>query len=59
MDASTAINDLTNKVVDSVNHSHLHPAIVRLVLLNVLHAVEEQERQIAAGKEAQPDADHG
>lgn len=47
MDASEAINSLTNQVVAAVNGSHLHPAIVRLVLLNILHAVEDQERTMA------------
>lgn len=47
MDASEAINSLTNQLVAAINGSHLHPAIVRLVLLNVLHAVEDQERTMA------------
>lgn len=46
MDASEAINSLTNQVVAAVNGSNLHPAIVRLVLLNVLHAVEDKEREL-------------
>ena len=46
MDASEAINSLTNHVVAAVNGSNLHPAIVRLVLLNVLHAVEDKEREL-------------
>lgn len=47
MDASEAIDSLTKQVVAAVNGSHLHPAIVRLVLLNVLHAVEDQERNMS------------
>lgn len=47
MDASKAIDNLTHQVVEAVNSSRLHPAIVRLVLLNVLHAVEDKERTMA------------
>lgn len=56
MDASTAINSLTKQVVNAVNGSHLHPAIVRLVLLNVLHAVEQQERDLSSGERSEKEA---
>ena len=59
MDAGKAIESFEKNVVDAVNASGLHPAVVRLVLLNIVHIVQDKEREMASREEAQPDADHG
>lgn len=51
MDAGTAVKMLEGKVLDAVNTSGLHPVVVRLVLLNIVHAVEDKERELAAAAE--------
>lgn len=51
MDAGTAVKILEGKVLDAINTSGLHPVVVRLVLLNVIHAVEDKERELAAAAE--------
>lgn len=52
MDAGKAVELFENKVLDAVNKSGLHPVVVRLALLNIVHAVEEKEREIAKAAEA-------
>ena len=59
MDAGKAIENFEKKVVDAVNASGLHPAVVRLVLLTIVHVVQDKEREMASREEAQTDADHG
>lgn len=51
MDAGLAVKKFENQVVEAINSSGLHPVVVRLVLLNVVHAVEDKERQIAEAEE--------
>ena len=51
MDAGTAVKMLEEKVLDAVNSCGLHAVVVRLVLLNIVHAVEDKERELAAAAE--------
>ena len=51
MDAGAAVKNLEGKVLDAVNTSGLHPVVVRLALLNIVHAVEAKERELAAAAE--------
>lgn len=51
MDAGAAVKNLEGKVLDAVNTSGLHPVVVRLALLNIVHAVENKERELAAAAE--------
>lgn len=51
MDAGTAVRAFEAKVLDDVNNSGLHPVVVRLALLNIVHAVEAKERELAAAAE--------
>lgn len=46
MTTSQSIEALQTAVIEAVNASHLHPAVVRLVLLNVMSMVEASEREI-------------
>lgn len=45
MDMNQAVDRLEQRVVTAVNESGLPPVVVRLVLLNILHAVEDQQRE--------------
>lgn len=51
MDAGKAVAEFEKKILDAVNGSGLHPVVVRLVLLNIVHAVEDKERALAAAAE--------
>lgn len=51
MDAGKAVAEFEKKILDAVNDSGLHPVVVRLVLLNIVHAVEDKERELAAAAE--------
>lgn len=51
MDAGKAVEIFEKKILDAVNGSGLHPVVVRLVLLNIVHAVEAKERELAAAAE--------
>lgn len=51
MDAGKAVAEFEKKILDAVNDSGLHPVVVRLVLLNIVHAVEAKERELAAAAE--------
>ena len=51
MDAGKAVAEFEKKILDAVNGSGLHPVVVRLVLLNIVHAVEDKERELAAADE--------
>lgn len=46
MKTGKAVTRLEEQLVDAVNQSGLHPMVVRLVLLNLLHAVEEEQRKL-------------
>lgn len=48
MDAGKAVENFEHRILDAVNGSGLHPVVVRLVLLNIVHAVEAKERELAA-----------
>ena len=47
MDAGRAVENFEQQVVEAINKSGLHPVVVRLVLLNLVHVVEDKERQLA------------
>lgn len=47
MDAGRAVDAFEKQVVDAINKSGLHPVVVRLVLLNLVHVVEDKERELA------------
>lgn len=51
MDAGRAVEIFERQVVDAINRSGLHPVVVRLVLLNLVHVVEDKERQLARAEE--------
>lgn len=51
MDAGRAVETFEQQVVDAINKSGLHPVVVRLVLLNLVHVVEDKERQLARDSE--------
>ena len=51
MDAGRAVSSFEKKVVEAINGSGLHPVVVRLVLLNLVHVVEDKERQLARESE--------
>lgn len=52
MDAGRVVEAFEQQVVGAINASGLHPVVVRLALLNIVHAVEEKEREIAKAAEA-------
>ena len=52
MTTSQSIEALQTAVIEAVNASRLHPAVVRLVLLNVMSMVEASEREINKKEEA-------
>lgn len=51
MDAGRAVENFEKQVVEAINKSGLHPVVVRLVLLNLVHVVEDKERQLAKQEE--------
>ncbi len=46
MTTTAKIEELQKSVISAINHSCLHPAVVRLVLLNVISMVEASEREV-------------
>lgn len=46
MQMGKAVEQLEQRVVVAVNESGLPPVVVRLALLNILHAVEDQQREL-------------
>jgi hypothetical protein len=46
MTTTAKIEELQKSVINAINNSCLHPAVVRLVLLNVISMVEASEREI-------------
>lgn len=44
MTTTAKIEELQKSVINAINNSCLHPAVVRLVLLNVISMVEASER---------------
>ena len=57
MDAGKAIEALEDKILQAINESHLHPAVCRLVMLNINHALLDKEREMAATAEKDGAAD--
>ncbi len=57
MDAGRAVETFEQQVVDAINKSGLHPVVVRLVLLNLVHVVEDKERQLA--RESEQEGENG
>ena len=47
MQINKAVARLEQQVVEAVNGSGLPPVVVRLVLLNLVHVVEDKERELA------------
>ena len=46
MTTTAKIEELQKSVINAINSSCLHPAVVRLVLLNVISMVEASEREV-------------
>lgn len=46
MTTTAKIEELQKSVINAINNSCLHPAVVRLVLLNVISMVEASESVI-------------
>ncbi len=46
MTTTAKIEELQKSVINAINSSCLHPAVVRLVLLNVISMVETSEREV-------------
>ncbi len=60
MDAGKAIGRLEDAILRAINESHLHPAVCRLVMLNVVNALLNKEREIADQEaRAKPEKDGG
>ncbi len=57
MDAGRAVEAFEQRVVGAINKSGLHPVVVRLVLLNLVHVVEDKERELA--KQAEQEGTDG
>lgn len=57
MDAGRVVETFEQQVVDAINKSGLHPVVVRLVLLNLVHVVEDKERQLA--RESEQEGENG
>ena len=51
MDAGRAVEAFEQQVVGAINASGLHPVVVRLVLMNLVRIVENQERELAKADE--------
>lgn len=46
METGKSVAALEQRVVDAINASGLHPAVVRLVLVNLVYAVEDKQREL-------------
>ena len=46
MTTTAKIEELQKSVINAIKNSCLHPAVVRLVLLNVISVVEASEREV-------------
>ena len=46
MTTTAKIEELQKSIINTINNSCLHPAVVRLVLLNVISMVEASEREV-------------
>ena len=57
MQIDKAVARLEQQVVEAVNGSGLPPVVVRLVLLNLVHVVEDKERQLA--RESEQEGENG
>lgn len=51
MKIGKAVEQLEQHLVEDINQSSLHPVVVRLVLLNLLHVVEEQQKEMERGEQ--------
>lgn len=51
MKIGKAVEQLEQRLVEDINQSGLHPVVVRLVLLNLLHVVEEQQKELERGEQ--------
>lgn len=47
MNATQAIEALEKQIIDAINGCRLHPAIIRLVLVNITHQILDEERKAA------------
>ena len=56
MDAGKAIEALEDKILQAIYESHLHPAICRLVMLNINHVLLDKEREMSAAANEKADA---
>lgn len=56
MNLTQATANFEKSIVEAINESRLHPTVVRLVLLNLVNVVAEQERKLAE-QETGGDAD--
>lgn len=43
MNLTKQIESLSNKILEDINSSCLHPAISKLILLDIIHAIEKYE----------------
>lgn len=43
MNISDAIKNLSNKILEDINNSGLHPSISKLILLDIIHNIEKYE----------------
>lgn len=57
MDAGTMVERFEQQLLTAINESQLHPVVVRLVLLNLVHAVADKERELA--RQSQQEETHG
>lgn len=52
MDAGKLIEALEDKILQAIIESHLHPAVCRLVMLNINSMLLDKERELAAASDA-------
>ena len=55
MTTTAKIEELQKSVINAINNSCLHPAVVRLVLLNVISMVEASEREVNKREKENPE----
>jgi len=58
MDTGDIIKTTQDKIVAALNESRLHPAVLKLILANIMSAVDNAEREARAQQAAQA-ADEG
>lgn len=52
MDAGKLIEALEDNILQAIIKSHLHPAVCRLVMLNINNMLLDKEREMAAASDA-------